>query len=210
VNDRRFNTVEVASTIEIPLAIWPGKCYQVAAGMLREKIVVGRLAYGHYLGDISPKSTFRKRRGLGWCHHAWIWAADGSVVDPTRWVFEKRRPYVFQGDRYEDGKLIYDEGGTQLAELVHRIKGPGKTMNQSFSTKGLESIAWALAPAMGREVLPKRIDKSWLIWFANLPPHCLIEDAVACEFYAWLKKKRMLAFVPYDFRIMTGFEVREI
>ena len=39
--------------------------------------------------------------------HTWIEKLDGTVVDPTRWVFEGVWPYIYEGPRdwYDKGVL---------------------------------------------------------------------------------------------------------
>lgn len=91
---------EIAKKIKLPLAKWPGKCYEIASAMVDAKIVPGGTAvYGHWIGPIHSRSIFADRAQLGFCNHGWIIMPDGVVIDPTRYVFEACAPYIFHGAR---------------------------------------------------------------------------------------------------------------
>lgn len=94
----RMTAEEVALAIKVPLDQWPGNCFGIAEAMVKAGLVDGTAVYGHWIGPISPRSMFQSRRGLGFCHHGWVLLKDEkTVVDPTRYVFESRQPYIFQG-----------------------------------------------------------------------------------------------------------------
>lgn len=79
---------------------WRGQCYGVALALIESKLVSGRAVYGHYYGPISPTSKpFGSRAGTSFpAHHGWIVTEDGHIIDPTRWVFEDRAPYIYHLD----------------------------------------------------------------------------------------------------------------
>jgi hypothetical protein len=94
---------KVADDIDFPVKEWPGKCYQVASALVEAGVVDGEAVYGHWTGPINPTSpVFGDRADLGFTHHGWIVMEDGTVVDPTRWVFENAKPYIFIGKPPED------------------------------------------------------------------------------------------------------------
>jgi len=79
-----------------PVEDWPGNCYAIACAIVKAGLVDGEAVYGHWTGDVHPKSMFYSRSGF--CHHGWIRLPDGCVLDATRWVFENAKPYIYVGD----------------------------------------------------------------------------------------------------------------
>lgn len=88
---------EVAEAIGIPIEQWAGNCFGIACAMVEAGIVEGTALYGHWIGPIHPRSYFSSRAGHRFCQHGWIETEDGEVVDPTRWAFENKDPYIYIG-----------------------------------------------------------------------------------------------------------------
>lgn len=127
---------------------WAGRCFEIASRIVDAGLVPGGVAvYGHWTGSIHPRSIFYDRRHLGFVPHGWILRDDGTVIDPTRWAFEGKRPYLFQGvepdgftidpcmhcemidvehndaheeacGNYEPAPWPYDEGGNEWREAI--------------------------------------------------------------------------------------------
>lgn len=91
---RSITVAEVEKAIKLPAKKWAGQCYGVATEMVKKGVVDGRAVYGIWWGLIHPKSLFA---GRAWTHHGWIVLYDHSVIDPTRWVFEHAKPYIYHG-----------------------------------------------------------------------------------------------------------------
>lgn len=95
---------EVAKAIGVPVEKWSGNCYAIACSMLRAKLLKGRPAYGHWVGDVHPRSPFYSKTSP-FQRHGWVVVEErgphaerpGLVVDPTRWVFEAVEPYIYVG-----------------------------------------------------------------------------------------------------------------
>lgn len=85
----------IAQAIDFPLDDWAGNCFAVAC-QINERLGLGfKPQYGHFRGWVSPLSMFTSReRALGWCNHGWPVTGAGVVVDPTRFVFEAKEPYI--------------------------------------------------------------------------------------------------------------------
>lgn len=81
-----------------PVENWPGNCYAIACAVAKAKLVDGEAVYGHWTGDVHPKSMFYARSRAGFCRHGWVQLSDGRVFDATRWVFENVPPYIYIGD----------------------------------------------------------------------------------------------------------------
>jgi hypothetical protein len=153
--------------------------------------------YGHYLGEIHPKSRFAERARIGWVQHGWVILPDGRVFDPTRWVFEAKKPYLYVGDD-ED----YDEGGSRLRE--HMLGDPPdydpSDKQVEIPKHVLPTPAWnhveKLLEVDVSEQEPGVLSFEQVRWLAktrveNLQPH-------AGAVYAALRKLRLQALIPID------------
>ena len=87
---------------------WAGRC-DVAVVSLLLGGVNGVRKDGVWTGPVAKAwglSGHRRWRkdAAGFPIHCWIDHRDGTVTDPTRWVFEKAWPYVYKGppDHYAD------------------------------------------------------------------------------------------------------------
>jgi len=114
---KRLPTIhEIVRAIKLPTRKWMGNCCFVVQRILEKGLVDGTLAYGFWLDPLHEDSFTRLSRLLdredNWRQpptHGWILRPDGhTVVDPTRWVFENARPYLFCGESHgEYGELHY-------------------------------------------------------------------------------------------------------
>ncbi len=87
----------IANFIDMPnLNRWKGNCYCIASKIVNEDILMTecRAIYGHYLGPVSSKSCFSDRKHMPFISHGWIELSNRDIVDPTRWVFEAKEPYI--------------------------------------------------------------------------------------------------------------------
>lgn len=98
---------QIAEAIQVPVERWPGNCHTIACAMVSAlKIPRARAVYGHYRGTIAEGSMFKQREGTI-VRHGWVVLEGRVVLDPTRWAFECREPYLYIGPVSEE----YDEGG---------------------------------------------------------------------------------------------------
>jgi hypothetical protein len=107
---KRYTAEQVAETIGIPLTEWPGNCYGIASAMVEHGLVKDGVAvYGHWLGDVHPRSMFYpKWEAVRFCQHGWIRLDNDNVIDPTRFVFENAAPYIYEGNPSEGTCLDFD------------------------------------------------------------------------------------------------------
>lgn len=93
---------------------WKGNCFAVASQIIKHKLVDGVAVFGMWTGPIHRNSFFQSR--LGFTQHGWIVLPDDRVLDPTRWVFEAAKPYIYIGEREENpyvctcGHVIEEHG----------------------------------------------------------------------------------------------------
>jgi hypothetical protein len=197
---------ECEKAIGEPASAWVARCYEIAckivkAGLVsRERGLGGEAVYGHWVGSISPRSYFADRRSLGFVQHGWIWIEDRCmVIDPTRFVFEAKAPYIYAdyepADGYERCKHCqmireehdwlganeecalfepelwpYDEGGNRWREAMRLKKPPPK------AKRGDKNEKLVLSAEMARfvgDLLGQpdgtRATAEQIFWLANLP-----------------------------------------
>lgn len=155
----------IAASLGEEPASWEDRCYEISCEIVRRKLVRGRAVYGHWLGPVTP----RKDRGVPFAPHGWIQLDDGTVVDPTRWVFEGVAPYLFVGKKSKmDTDWPYDEGGDQWRTAMTAYRpipvpeGPRHRFDVSDRTK--RWIEDHLGALCGTELTSNQI-----FHLANLP-----------------------------------------
>lgn len=89
---------QIEQAINMPAETWKGQCYAIACMMLKADLVKGRAVYGHWRGAIHQDSMFAARADQGFTGHGWIETDEGEIIDPTRWVFEAKDPYLFRSE----------------------------------------------------------------------------------------------------------------
>ena len=104
---------DIEKRIGIAAYSWKARCYEISCQLVDSEIVKGTAVYGHWIGPIAETSFFGRYRDIGFCHHGWVLTKGGWVVDPTRWVFEDVKPYIYVGHPDVDSDWYYDEGGNQ-------------------------------------------------------------------------------------------------
>lgn len=219
-----LTAVEVAKKIDWPLKTWPGNCFGVASRLVSENIVKGTAVYGHWNGPVAPSSMFH---GKPIINHGWVRMEDGTVVDPTRYVFEGVAPYIWTGNERDvcesgfenpdplDWECVncgctpeehkswpYDEGGNQLRRAF--MSPP-----PDFDPKD-KAIPWKLK-GQARVVVDILFDRAkrkagvlsrrQAFWLANVP-YDMFTPVASANFapvvYAALKRAGMQVAVPID------------
>lgn len=93
------------------LSEWAGCCDELVDLLLATGEVIGARRDGVWKGRHASNWGWKshdgwRRDSKGYPMHSWIEQADGTIVDPTRWVFEGVLPYIYRGlsDFYEPAK----------------------------------------------------------------------------------------------------------
>lgn len=197
MSDFPLNAEALAEEIGIPLQQWPGNCHAIAMAVLRMVPVEGmRVARGHYHGYVSRKSVYSG----GIQQHSWLVAADGRILDPTRWAMEcPDRPYIYLG--IDDH---YDEAGLEVsARLPPQLPGSGPdpraVMLSRRSLDEVNRIARALGAREVTDLDPSSSDLRWLAdslkYGLNRPPDHH-DDPV--ELFAALEAAGMKCLIKID------------
>lgn len=102
---------------------WVARCYEISCRIVAAGLVEGEAVYGHWLGKVHPRSHFADRGRMPFIQHGWILLKDGSILDPTRWVFEAVSPYLYVGSPPDEWE-IHPCKTCGLLEEEHRDSGP--------------------------------------------------------------------------------------
>jgi len=189
-----------------PAEKWKGNCYCVASKIVNEKIINDdcRAVYGHYLGHISSKSFFRSRRGMPFIQHGWIELSNGDIIDPTRWVFEAKEPYIAFIDRMDDIAEEYDEGGNEWIKTFETPPPKYRKGDRQFpftldKFDKLDGRTYVLSLLGDKRENIKEICLDQIFWLANLSIDTL--GIYVREVYAYIMYMGQDAFIPIDNRL---------
>jgi len=188
--------INFAEKIGIPLEDWPGNCYAIACKIVETGLIEGssKAVYGHWRGDIRPASMFYSTYSrVGFVRHGWIRMATGMIIDPTRWVFEVKAPYIWAGMQGDE----YDEGGNQLRQAMENpppeYDPQARTVDLDWT--GLECFTEEIYNLLG---YTPEIQLNHLFWLANLSLYTLGDLAVPV--YELLVQNNFEALIPLDNR----------
>ncbi len=167
---------------------WEGFCHHIACYTLDSGLVKGKARYGHFRGKVHPKSIFADNPVP---QHGWIELEDGSIIDPTRWAFENKKPYIYHASESTD----YDAGGNDLRrEMMSDQPAYTDTERQIEIPDTNEAIA--LRSVLGIDTTRNVISISEAMWVANLPLDML--DIVAKPVFETLVAMKLTVFIPVD------------
>lgn len=191
-----------AQTALGPAHEWAGRCYEIACALVEYDLVQGTAVYGHFVGPIHPKSYFRERRGHPFVQHGWVLLEEGTIVDPTRWAFEARLPYIAVFPPGAPEQRHYDEGGNRFRAVTHSRR-PNFDPNEIqyrlpeklLPTGAFLVMEWLLMPDYSEQD-PGEFSVSQLCWLANAPYDTL--QGQAAPIYEALEHVGLLAHVPID------------
>jgi len=193
----RLPTVaEIEAAIGIPARNWAGHCHEIASAIVDHGLAGGIAVYGDWRGEISEDGHFRRAKGRPFVHHGWVALDDGRVLDPTRWAFEGKPPYLYVGPPGEE----YDEGGNlhRWATLerppAYRAEDPAVPA-EKMSFLGRVAMLNLLG-------CPPAITRPMLVWMANLPVDLLGDMAAAI--YADIIAVGQDALIPVDNLMMVA------
>lgn len=177
-----------AAVIGMPFEQWPGRCTAVATALVNCGSLPGTVVYGTYHGEISPDSCFSDRL---FTHHSWI-ETDTEIIDPSRWVFESRAPYIY---RCPLDNPEYDRGSNVLTEMLRAGQRPPQYC---------EHMPVHQIPAQFGDLVRMNWPEQLILtdeqlgWLASSPLSQLGDRAE--PFFRWLIEQGMGALIPTDNR----------
>ena len=196
----------IGERIAVPVEDWPGRCFELASKIVDSFDWQDAAAvYGHYRGPISRKCALFHGKPV--VHHGWILLKTGVIVDPTRWVFEARAPYiaVFRPWEREHSDVFssieYDEGGEVFNEMLRgpRPKFSAKAQCVNFAAGGGDpaAVRAVMSRLLGALIPRELLSVDELRWLAKTPYSKLGDGAGVL--YPWLVAAGLRALIPIDY-----------
>lgn len=190
---------EMGRMINVPCDQWAGRCYEISARILDAGICEGKLCYGLYYGKVHRNSFFGRRGYCGAIRHGWI-SLDDGVMDPTRFAFENKPPYIYFGP-------VSGEYDFAASNLGSRIRGPFPPATQETTAVPVDLVSAVTdAVRLGSTQLHiygqiTELDRSQIFWIAN-QQHESFGDKVA-DVYRWITNIGYGAAIPVDNQIFV-------
>lgn len=194
--------------IGVPLDRWPGQCTLVAHLFLTRKLAPKGMVevYGMWHGVIAQGSPFagRPMARHGWLRTPVTSGQDRSavvVIDPTRWVFEGVKPYVYQGvegAEYDEGMMALrslGRGPPPSPVIAAGEKTTSLTVLETGTRKAKAALKWV------RTFFPEApvFNQMQLGWLANMPPSEMGEHGDhAAVIYQAMDQAGRKTLVPID------------
>ena len=187
---------DLEEELDLPTKEWHGKCSllaHAAVGLLDG----AQFIYGHYLGPIATDGYWGKRLGFP-NHHGWVLLEDERVLDPTRWSFENKKPYIYIGENDGD----YDEGGDSFRAKTLKPcpRERGNEVDLEISDIERHLIEKLVAMPISNMTIVQ------LHWIANLPYKQL--DWAIGPIYDILIRHNLRGLIPIDNRNRAAREGR--
>ena len=95
---------------------WKARCHEISCALkdaFPEHFGKAVTRYGAYDGRVAVTSMFY---GRPFIRHGWLEMPDGTIIDPTRWVFEDCKPYIYHGPNDEE----YDNESQEFATMLYQ------------------------------------------------------------------------------------------
>lgn len=191
VEPEELTIEDVEQALDLPASKWHGQCYGIATSILEAGLIEGDPIYGHFLGEINKDGYWKGREKHPFVQHGWILLPDGRILDPTRFSFENKEPYIYIGE----GGTDYDEGGDMWRAAITRPcpEPEGETLEEAgWKLEGEESFAFHM---LTRTPF-KEITRAQVFWIANLP-YAAIVSYIPIIFPA-LARNNLKVAVPLD------------
>jgi hypothetical protein len=182
---------------------WKGRCYEIACAIDDAGLTPGAIPrYGHWHGPVNPDGYFGNYTHIP-PRHGWLELEDGSVLDPTKWVFLDCKPHIFVADPDTPEHDHYDIGGELLMTQLERDVPPSL---EELQERGDDSMT-QMAIEWPEEVKPllrrlygsdEGLFKGFVFHLANRGPKFLGDAAK--PIYEALVGARKGAWIPIDYR----------
>lgn len=144
---------------------WEGRCYEIAT--MAAELVDGTPVYGHYTGYVDKDGFWSKSASMPFQRHGWVKLSDGRVLDPTRWSFEGKEPYIYIGSG-ED----YDEGGNEFRSLIDTPRLDASDKRVKLALEG-DALLMVLSLLGADQTIEEGdgivVNTTQAAWLANLP-----------------------------------------
>lgn len=198
-----MDLAELELATGLPADQWHGRCFEIATAAAK-LIPDSRAVYGHWLGGIAEGSWWFHRKGQPFIQHGWVKLKGGGIMDPTRFSFEGKDPYLWEGPL---NKNEYDEGGNKwrmaMMGTCPEFDAESSKQVYNITTRHLPSKAWGFVEKLlgldrcfDEEYEPGDVTVEQLHWLANYDPNFF--EGHARDIYQMLDKFQLKGLVPYD------------
>jgi hypothetical protein len=207
---------EVEKAIDWPIEKWEGNCYGVACQIVEKGLVEGEAVYGHFLGGASEDGYWAARSEHPFIRHGWILLPDGRIMDPTRWSFEAKEPYIWIGENSGE----YDRGGNKLLGMIAQ-RNPWPDFDEDAEktyefewmeevVMDLEDVGAHLRDPLDPDIMERdpldfepyhlTLTAEQVFWIANLPLDVYKTKQSAYDVFIQIKEQQLDGFIPIDNR----------
>ncbi|KKN81543.1 hypothetical protein LCGC14_0318020 [marine sediment metagenome] len=165
-----------------------GKCYVVSVLMAKMIGNGARAVYGKYHGSNVERPNILFHR------HGWV-EYKGTIFDPTRWVFEDKKPHMWSGPADSDE---YDEGSWKMLEdPIFKIEQP-KRENEKLIFLDWETpwLPLFLSELFDDSRICTHMTPMELHYVAHISPKHL--DGHSIEVYERMRELKLGAMIPMD------------
>lgn len=198
---------ECAEAIKLPVEEWESNCYAVALAIRNAGIIKDvEPRYGHYFGYVHPDSCFGDRSlppRHGWLEIVEEGIANGTIIDPTLWVFLNTPPVLAVIPPFVPEHGFYDLGGEAFLAKYKgaaipteaELEARGEFYSQRTYHRWPKSVRPLLRRLFGR---PDRLMRGHVIYLANRGPQFLGKDAK--PIYETIVAAGEKSWIPIDYR----------
>ena len=184
-----FDVNEISKSINKPFESWKGNCYYISCLIVKSGLVEGKAVFGKYYGYIDNGSMFA---GSIFTNHGWIETPEGQIIDPTRWVFENKEPYIFETNK---NNKDYDRGSNIMKEIfvssVPEFNSSGRVIE--INNNEIEGI---LASFLGDKKEDNVVCVGQAMFVGSQSLKLLGDNAK--PLFTWFKDNSLEVFIPLD------------
>ena len=134
------------------------------------------------------------------CRHGWIVSPDEkTVIDPTRWSFEKKIPYIYRGPNDDD----YDLGAERFKlRCKYKKNFPAAGMGELVEIPKDPKVRGFIDLLLGQEGVELEnpvLAMNQIAWIAN-QPICIWGKDVLRPVFEWIDSESV-GLIPIDAKI---------
>jgi hypothetical protein len=179
----------IQDAINTPFERWKGNCYHISCQIVKSGIIKGKAVFGKYYGQVDDQSMFA---GGIFINHGWIETPEGKIIDPTRWVFENKEPYIFETDK---NNKDYDRGSNFMKSIFNNAI-PAFDESTKIITIEDESIDLLFSAILGEHKQHKKITVDQAVFIGSQSLDFYGENAKTI--FTWFKENNLAFFIPID------------
>lgn len=174
---------------------WADNVYTVAAELGGSLKTSATVVSGHYRGPIVA-DKFKRFASVGFVSSSWLRTEDGTIIDPVRWIYEGKDPYIFVAAPSEPGHSDYDADREILRSALPSPCPPANVSEEiimgctshdapvlrrdcevdsaKLGTRlDVSDDAWKFLRSLSTNIVPAGVNAAQAEWLVNLPQELL-------------------------------------